>query len=837
MKQPNSVKTAKVFAIIIAATAILVMVGWAYDVGFLKSISPSWVVMRLMTAVAFLLTAFILYYITEDMEGRTGVAGIVLPLVSFFSAVIMMSLLYSDLLGISTGVENWFAAATGNAAKTPALTRPALPAIFNFILVAVSGIVTVFHPARLKSILSWLGGIIAAIGAFTCSGYLLNLSQLYISIAGINAAMACHASILFVLFGAGLLLLGRQEEATRSHPDQKLPVAELKSPARLLVTLTFVLFTIEMIVMGVFTLLPPMSAWYETLLDSTTITALLFPVLYFLVFRPFKKYDRQQKLLQQQIENSRREWMDIFDTVPDPIFLHDAGFRILRANRAYAKQAGKPFKEIIGQPYWKIFPQLDEPLSSCTRALQKAEVTEDLYLENGEFYTSRSLAVRNEQGAYKNSIHIMHNITERKKIEAEMRIAATAFESQDGMVVTDANNAILRVNRAFTEITGYTAEEVLGKNPRLLKSGRHDAAFYAEMWGSIQHTGAWHGELWNRRKNGEIYPERVTMTAVKDDSGKITHFIATLRDITERKQHEEYLKAQFEYTTKMNTQLVELNKQLSQAQNHLLQSEKMASIGLLAAGVAHEINNPIGYVNSNIGTLEKYLVNIFALLARYEQAEALMQGHGLELEELRQFKNKIDLGYLRDDIKALLAESHQGLERVKKIVIDLKDFSRSGAEEEWAWVDIRQGLESTLSIVWNELKYKCEVEKEYATLPQIYCMPSQLNQVFMNLLVNAAQAIEEYGIITIRTGQENDQVWVEIADTGKGIPAENMPHLFDPFFTTKPVGVGTGLGLSVSYSIVQKHHGRIEVKSEVGKGTAFRVWLPVKQPAQEGHDA
>ena len=289
------------------------------------------------------------------------------------------------------------------------------------------------------------------------------------------------------------------------------------------------------------------------------------------------------------------------------------------------------------------------------------------------------------------------------------------------------------------------------------------------------------------------------------------------------------LTTQLENDTQHTTQLLELNKQLSQAQSHLLQSEKMASVGLLAAGVAHEINNPIGYVNSNLSTLEKYLANIFALLTRYEQAEALMQGH--ELEELRQFKNKIDLAYLRDDTKSLLAESQQGLERVKEIVLDLKEFSHTGAKEQWAWADIQQGLESTLSIVSNELKYKCEVKKEYATLPQIYCLPSQLNQVFMNLLVNAAQAIEERGVVTLRTGQENDQVWVEVADTGKGIPEEDMPHLFDPFFTTKPVGVGTGLGLSVSYSIVQKHHGRIEVKSEVGKGTAFRVWLPVEHPA------
>ncbi|MFA7281195.1 MAG: ATP-binding protein, partial [Sterolibacterium sp.] len=174
-------------------------------------------------------------------------------------------------------------------------------------------------------------------------------------------------------------------------------------------------------------------------------------------------------------------------------------------------------------------------------------------------------------------------------------------------------------------------------------------------------------------------------------------------------------------------------------------------------------------------------------------------------------------------------ESREGLMRVKKIVLDLKDFSRTGGEEEWKWADVQHGLESTLSVVWNELKYKCEVIKEYGQLPPILCLPTQLNQVFMNLLVNAAQAIETHGIVTIRTGQEEDQVWVEVADSGKGIAPENLAHLFDPFFTTKPVGQGTGLGLAVSYSIIEKHHGRIEVHSELGKGATFRVWLPVRQ--------
>ncbi len=272
-----------------------------------------------------------------------------------------------------------------------------------------------------------------------------------------------------------------------------------------------------------------------------------------------------------------------------------------------------------------------------------------------------------------------------------------------------------------------------------------------------------------------------------------------------------------------NTELKQLNEKLESIHIQLLQSEKMASIGQLAAGVAHEINNPIGFVNSNVGTLSKYMTNLFDVISAYEAAEARVGGH--QCPEVAQIKAKVDLTYLKEDIPNLLRESQEGLTRVKRIVQDLKDFSHVD-ESNWQQANLEQGMDSTLNVVANEIKYKAKVVKEYSGLPDIECMPSQLNQVFMNLLVNAAQAIASNGVITIRTGSSGDEVWVEVEDTGKGIPAENLSRIFDPFFTTKAIGEGTGLGLALSYGIVQKHNGRIEVKSEVGKGTTFRIWVP-----------
>ncbi|WP_367849248.1 ATP-binding protein [Rhodoferax sp. WC2427] len=258
----------------------------------------------------------------------------------------------------------------------------------------------------------------------------------------------------------------------------------------------------------------------------------------------------------------------------------------------------------------------------------------------------------------------------------------------------------------------------------------------------------------------------------------------------------------------------------------LVQSEKLASIGQLAAGVAHEINNPIGYIFSNFGTLEGYLEQLFQMLQAYELAESQ---EPVVAARLRDLKKALELDYLKEDIPVLMRESKQGIVRVRQIVQDLKDFSRVDSAHEWEWADLHKGIDSTLNVVASEIKYRAELVKEYGSIPQVECLASQINQVVMNLVVNAAHAMgEERGRITIRTGHQDQFVWIEVSDTGTGIPPDTLKHIFEPFFTTKPVGKGTGLGLSLSYGIVQKHGGRIEVASTVGTGTTFRIVLPMQ---------
>ncbi|HEM7800604.1 histidine kinase [Burkholderia cenocepacia] len=265
---------------------------------------------------------------------------------------------------------------------------------------------------------------------------------------------------------------------------------------------------------------------------------------------------------------------------------------------------------------------------------------------------------------------------------------------------------------------------------------------------------------------------------------------------------------------------------LEETHEQLLQSEKLASIGQLAAGVAHEINNPIGFVSANLNTLKTWVRSLLDVVAAHEAA--LPQLDPATRDALTAAHRAADLDYVRDEIATLIDESIDGALRVRRIVQDLRDFSRP-ASDEWSVVDLHAGLESTLNVVHNELKYKADIVRDYGDVPHVECLPSQLNQVFMNLLVNAAQAIPERGVITIRTSSDGEQVSIAISDTGAGMTPDVVRRIFDPFFTTKPVGQGTGLGLSVSHGIVERHRGAIDVTSEPGRGTTFRIRLPVRR--------
>jgi two-component system NtrC family sensor kinase len=255
-------------------------------------------------------------------------------------------------------------------------------------------------------------------------------------------------------------------------------------------------------------------------------------------------------------------------------------------------------------------------------------------------------------------------------------------------------------------------------------------------------------------------------------------------------------------------------------------------VGQLAAGVAHEINNPMGFISSNLGTLDKYLNRVSEFIATADQAVAASGSSGAA-QQLQEARKRLKIDHILDDTHQLIAESQDGAMRVRRIVQDLKSFSHV-SEAETAWIDLNETLETTINIAWNEIKYVAVLNREFGELPRLRCFPQQLNQAFLNLLVNAAHAIKGNGAITVKTWSDDSNLFVAISDTGAGIAPEHLERIFEPFFTTKEVGKGTGLGLSICYDIIKKHNGEISAESEPGKGSTFTVKLPLAGPGQGG---
>lgn len=383
---------------------------------------------------------------------------------------------------------------------------------------------------------------------------------------------------------------------------------------------------------------------------------------------------------------------------------------------------------------------------------------------------------------------------------------------------TNAHGIITQVNSNFCDITGYNSSELIGKDHRILKSDQftHDQAEI--LWSTISAGDVWSGMICNKKKDGSLFWISSTIVPFMNKSRHIERYIAISNDISANILASEAL-------SKQNAQLEKLNKELDGTKGQLLQQEKLASIGQLAAGIAHEINNPVGYINSNLSSYKKYHERIFALLDCYQSMEDNLASEPADQEKLVEIKSQIKYKNLRRNIEEMTEESIEGVLRVKQIVQDLKDFSRVD-EAESQWSNIESGIDSTLNVAANELKYKATVVKEYGGIPDISCVPSQINQVILNILVNAAQAMDKSGAIIIRTAETEKGIRIEIEDNGPGMPDSVKEKIFDPFFTTKEIGKGTGLGLSLSYGIIAKHKGSITVESELGLGTTFIIELP-----------
>jgi signal transduction histidine kinase len=413
----------------------------------------------------------------------------------------------------------------------------------------------------------------------------------------------------------------------------------------------------------------------------------------------------------------------------------------------------------------------------------------------------------------------------------------------------------MSINEAAMKVMDGSYEDMIGA-PCCTLSDKSQACFYEGTIKKMVHSGFASGNIqtiidrFTDQEGREKIMER-TAIPVKDDTGQIHTITLVSRDITEIHQQSEEVRHLNLKLRKISSELIKKNtklektlRNLEQTQAQMIQSEKMASIGQLAAGVAHEINNPTGFVSSNLKTLSDYQNDMNRVIDDYRALKTTLKtvpGSDFPdaiadlLSRVEASETEVDIDYIREDVGELIGDCREGTERIKKIVEDLKHFAHPG-EDRLKETDINAGIESTLNVVNNELKYKATIVKELGNVPIVNGYPQQLNQVFMNILVNAAQAIEKSGEIRIVTGTVNGMVEVRISDTGCGIAKENINKIFDPFFTTKEVGKGTGLGMNIAYNIINKHGGDIRVESTLGQGTTFIIHLPVGTLSQESDD-
>ncbi|MBI4848750.1 MAG: PAS domain S-box protein [Nitrospirae bacterium] len=548
-----------------------------------------------------------------------------------------------------------------------------------------------------------------------------------------------------------------------------------------------------------------------------------------------------------KIAIAKREWEKTMDCVGDMLILTDSEGKIKRINNAVREFTRKPYLEILDRNWEELIQE--QGLRSHTFYSGGIELFQE---STGKWFMLSSYPFNPDDLGYAGTVLTLHESTEIKHITEKLEITNRTIEKDREKL----QKALDQISALIQNVTNQKGFDGLLSNPKLkpcyeIKNcTKKECICYGKGATRCWQTagtfcgGNVQGAFAQKYKN--CAECEVFKTATSDPISQIGEQFNNMMHVLEMK----------------NRELENAYAELKATQTQILQREKMASIGQLAAGVAHEINNPMGFISSNLGTLGKYVNKLTEFInTQGEAIEAITKESANNvssdvipacresflnkdtgqagmtekdvIDKVQELRKKLKLDYILEDIKQLIKESLDGADRVKRIVQNLKSFSRVD-EAEYKFADINECIESTLNIVWNELKYKATVTKEYGAIPQTKCWPQQMNQVFMNLLVNAAHAIEKQGEIKIKTWNGNGSVNISISDTGSGIPADKINKIFEPFFTTKPVGKGTGLGLSITYDIVKKHNGEIAVDSKVGKGTTFTVRIPVVEGDSNG---
>ncbi|MDD5760364.1 MAG: response regulator [Desulfobulbaceae bacterium] len=523
----------------------------------------------------------------------------------------------------------------------------------------------------------------------------------------------------------------------------------------------------------------------------------------------------------------------IIQSIPYPFYVVDvSNYSLLMANIA-----ASPDGAWLGKTCHALTHHQDTPCNSDKHACPLQEVVatgkpvlvEHLHARGDgseAYYEVHGYPLFDEKGKVIQLIEFSIDINDRKKAERvlkenEQRLKDILDGVQTGVMIIDpATHRIVEINPAACRMFMSERHTVTGQLcHRFICPAEEGQCPVTDLGRQVDNS-----ERVLLTKNGGKLPILKTVTQIS--LGGSPYLLESFVDISGQKAAEEQLKKALGESQRLAAELEHAYSDLKTSQAKILQQEKMATIGQLAAGVAHEINNPMGFITSNLNTLVKYLDKLTGFINRQQEVVHLLGADSELAKTLHEERKKLKIDIILEDLPYLIDESLDGASRVRTIVQNLKNFSRVN-ETAMTMADLNECIETTLTIVWNELKYKATVEKEYGNLPLTYCNPHQLNQVFMNLLVNAAQAIEKKGKIKITTAVEGNWIKTTITDDGTGMTQETSRHIFDPFFTTKEIGKGTGLGLSIVYDIVKAHNGDISVASKMGEGTTFTVTIPI----------
>lgn len=513
--------------------------------------------------------------------------------------------------------------------------------------------------------------------------------------------------------------------------------------------------------------------------------------------------------------NSVKNYINIAGVI---ILTIDKNEIVTLINKKGCEILGYKEDEIVGFNWFERFlPQAQ--IAPAKEHFRKVISGETVFMQTSEgaVYTKlgterliewQNALLRDEKGNITGIICSGQDITERKLIENQLHLQSTALEAAaNAIVITNRQGKIVWANQALTNITGFTLKEALGHTPSMWKSGLYNESFYHDLWNTVLAGNIWHGEIINRRKDDRLYTEEMTVTPVRNKSGEITHFIAIKADITERKRLQQgleqanlELEANGRKLEKALEEIIQKNEELKESQNQLIQSEKLAAIGVLSSGIAHEIKNPLAIIV-------------------------------LSIEELESLQDKLD-----EQSKSYISMIKRAADRANNVIIELLSFARV-SDLKAEPTSLPELIQGAFVIIQNTAKFK-GIQLEHNLKDQnIIVMGDKilLEQVFFNLLMNAIDSMERGGKVTVTAltrrayspQGETDEAVIEVKDTGCGIPPDVLPRIFEPFFTTKEQGKGTGLGLSTVYTLLKRHHGTISVNSIVGEGTTFTVTLPL----------